>query len=621
MAGLPTPLPFGLGGAVAPSDVVWENTNIQYDVALGGIPFTLAISDDTPYDRATRDSERPQYDANTNPGEQTLSGWWLRSQSSFSLGAGQKFYEPADDTIAQTRFEDSYGVDVFTDPAQMELLPATAVAESGSGRTLVLGYDNAGTPMFLTANASTVKRNNGTSGTSATWGGSGTVLSMCDDGTNAYIANATSIYTMPLASGSGSASWNTGHASVVVGFVKQRLVAGIGNSVYELVGTGPGLPTALYSHPNTSWVWTGFAEGPNCIYAAGYAGSKGAVFKFTLDDQGSMPELTAGSVVAELPTGETVRSIFSYLGSYVAIGTNKGVRIAVTSTDGDLSYGPLSVETDNPVRCFTGRDRFVFAGVEDHLSGNSGLICIDLGGEVAPLRYAYSAHLVGGESGTVDAVTLFGNTDRLVFGNGSAYVESATDKMTSGWLTTSRIRYGTLEPKLFKRINIRAQAESDESVTIEQVDQYGAASTVGVFGSISDQFDDYDLVNADEQVHMQFRFVLTRGVSTGASPSMRGYQVKALTSSYPGEDLRVPVYVMDFLKDQAGNEFGWNGRAYETFVDLKELEESGNAFIFQDLRTGEQLDVTVQRVRLLQNTPAHGKSGFGGVAQLELRTL
>jgi hypothetical protein len=335
-----------------------------------------------------------------------------------------------------------------------------------------------------------------------------------------------------------------------------------------------------------------------------------------------MPTLTAGSVVAELPVGETVRSIFSYLGAYVALGTNKGVRIAVAGDNGDLNYGPLTVETTNPVRCFTGRDRFIFAGVEDHIEGDSGLVCIDLGGEVAPLRYAYANHLVAGASGTVDSVTLLGNTGRFVIGNGNTYLESATDKISSGWIRSSQIRFGTLEPKLFKLINIRGAADGDESIGISQIDQYGSDTSVGSFGSTSDQFEDFGLTDVDDQVSMAFEFTLTRGATVTNTPVFNGYQVKALQASNPGEVLQVPVLVMDFVKDSNASKFGYEGYGYDLFRELKDLEESGNAFTFQDLRTGETLTVTINRVRFIQNSPRHGRSnGFGGVAQLQLRTL
>jgi hypothetical protein len=81
------------------------------------------------------------------------------------------------------------------------------------------------------------------------------------------------IYKGTLAGGVGSLVWNTGDAAVVIQWAKQRLVAGIAASVYELTGSGPTLPTPLYTHPNADWTWTSITEGPSAIYFAGYAGA------------------------------------------------------------------------------------------------------------------------------------------------------------------------------------------------------------------------------------------------------------------------------------------------------------------------------------------------------------
>jgi hypothetical protein len=91
-----------------------------------------------------------------------------------------------------------------------------------------------------------------------------------------------------------------------MGWVKQRLVAGIGTSIYELTGAlgTTTLPAAIYTHPNTGWEWTSISEGGSAIYAAGYAGGNGAIYKFTLSTAGVMPTLTSGIIAAQLPIGE-----------------------------------------------------------------------------------------------------------------------------------------------------------------------------------------------------------------------------------------------------------------------------------------------------------------------------
>jgi hypothetical protein len=64
---------------------IWQNTNESYDVALGGLPFFYAINDARPYIRQTAPFRKEQFDNQSQPGEQSLTGWWIRSQMSFPL--------------------------------------------------------------------------------------------------------------------------------------------------------------------------------------------------------------------------------------------------------------------------------------------------------------------------------------------------------------------------------------------------------------------------------------------------------------------------------------------------------------------------------------------------------
>jgi hypothetical protein len=99
-----------------PLDVVegYELNSEAFDVAINQMPFLVAVSTELPYRRETVEYKRQQIDQTVEPGEQSFTGWWLRSQSSFHLGAGAKYFEPIQDENLRFRFEDSEGVDVWT---------------------------------------------------------------------------------------------------------------------------------------------------------------------------------------------------------------------------------------------------------------------------------------------------------------------------------------------------------------------------------------------------------------------------------------------------------------------------------------------------------------------------
>ena len=96
-------------------------TGVAYDVAFGGLPFFLTTSDENAYRRVTAQYRKQQVDMSREPGEQTLTGWWLRSQSSFHLGQGIKFYEPQQDESLRFQYTYSKGCNVW-DKGQITLL-------------------------------------------------------------------------------------------------------------------------------------------------------------------------------------------------------------------------------------------------------------------------------------------------------------------------------------------------------------------------------------------------------------------------------------------------------------------------------------------------------------------
>jgi hypothetical protein len=92
----------------------YSATGVAYDIAIAGQPFFVNASDETPYRRVTAQYRKQQIDQTREPGEQTLTGWWLRSQSSFHFGQGIKFFEPINDESLRFQYTESKGVDVWT---------------------------------------------------------------------------------------------------------------------------------------------------------------------------------------------------------------------------------------------------------------------------------------------------------------------------------------------------------------------------------------------------------------------------------------------------------------------------------------------------------------------------
>jgi len=91
----------------------YSGTGVAYDMAIAGLPFFIGASDDSPYRRVTAQYRKQQYDQTREAGEQSLTGWWFRSQSSFHFGQGIKYFEPAQDESLRFQYTESKGVNIW----------------------------------------------------------------------------------------------------------------------------------------------------------------------------------------------------------------------------------------------------------------------------------------------------------------------------------------------------------------------------------------------------------------------------------------------------------------------------------------------------------------------------
>ena len=631
---------------IVSSSSVWENTDVSYDTAIGGLPFFYAISDARPYIRQTAPFRKEQFDNGAEPGEQSLTGWWLRSQSSFHNGSGINFYDPSAGETVLFRFNDSKGVDVWT-KGQVTLLRSMTQSHETTGDIASNGVTqqhlrsikwstNEGVLLHDEYDVDKIDSNgNVTHFIDYVSGTDSPVYAICDDGVTAYwitnTATKKTVYKKAL-TGNSSTS-NTAMfdeigtiSNATMEYVKNRIVLAADNKVYEFATSASAMPTAVYTHPSSSHVYTSITASGPAIYLAGYNGIKSSIEKYTLNTSGAMPTLTSAVTAAELPTGEVCHAIQYYLG-YMLIGTSKGVRVAIVSDqDGSLNYGPLIVETTQPVYAFTVRDKFARAATG--VDGEPGLIRIDLGNEFETLRFAYANDVYyGGVSGKkTTACAFIGETNRLAFATnlGYAYLESASTLVTSGYLKTGNIRYNTLEPKNFRRIVGRG-IFTDGSMAIS---------------TVTEDDTEYDHITYDENIPAQevsttqpelaqefvaFKFTLYRdATTTSAGPTFKGYQAKATIATPRQRVLRFPVFCYDVETDRFNVVTGYEGRALDRLRALENAEANGDVLTWQDLTTttGESRQVTIEQLSFTRLTPPDKRfSGFGGVIEVTLRTV
>jgi len=694
---------------IVSTSTYWQNTSDSYDVAVGGQPFFYAINDTRPYIRQTAPYKKDQFDNGKEPGEQSLTGWWLRSQSSFHSGSGIKFYDPSAGETVDYRFTDSKGVNIWT-KGQVTLLKDTATTHYTTGAIQANGkpFQIARSIRYGTTNGvllwdeydvdKIAEDGTVTHFLDYAAGTDYAVNAICDDGTNAFwitniVASGTPrlrIYKKLLTgvSGAGDTLMITDNGitvnTAVMEYVKDRIVMGINNKIYEISSSASALPSPVYTHSDTDIVFSSITASGPAIYVAGYSGTQSSIFKFTLNISGVMPTLTTAITAAEMPVGEIIHKIFYYLG-YMMIGTNKGIRAAVVSDqDGSINYGPLIVETTQPCYDFAARDRFIWCATG--VDGAAGVLRIDLGNEIETLRFAYANDLyVSGTSGYSTTTCAFaGTTDRLVFATtavnagsvsnkaltsnvatlttsaahglavddsvwvegvdstfngqytvtgvpttttftyaktasnvsstavspvgkvnkvGSINIEASATLTPTGFITSGYIRYGTLEPKNFKRLLARGDFTKG-SLVLETVDKdgveydhitYEAGVTAVEVGTS----------NPDTaQEYVAYKFILNRDTTTtSAGPIFKGYQAKATIATPRQRIMRFPVYCFDIETDRYNVVSGYEGKALARLQLLEGVEEGGDVVTWQDLTTGESRQVVIEQISFMRMTP------------------
>jgi hypothetical protein len=615
----------------------YSSTSEAYDVAFAGLPFFLAASDDTPYRRVTAQYRKQQIDQTREAGEQTLTGWWLRSQSSFHLGAGIKYFEPAQDESLRFQFTESKGVDVFTN-GQVTLLNDTASFYSGSDPGQLIGLNDGTDDCIIFTDGTAIKKQASSAGSPTTITQAGTpstIFSLTTDGSNYYFINGTRVHRGSVGAVPADAEIYTAASTTraTIRFVKQRLILAKENVLYELDANATAsavLPTALYTHPNPNWVWSSISEGPQAIYVAGYDpnGTSSSVFKITLDLANAnalgFPELNVPSVVIDLPDGESINDFDVYLGLYAVLATSAGFRVGIVDNTGDIQYGPLLFK-DAPCKGIAFKDNFAF--ISTLIEGEAGLIRTDLSTTVVSnsLIFPWAWDLIAAGTGTsATDVAFFGNSDRLVFSTVSddIWAESTTSLVESGYIQTGYIRYNTLEPKIFKLLFPRF-ISTNGSLSLQSIDSAGNTYNIGTYAQGATITESGIPYPASAQEYLGFKFTFNRS-STNIllGPTFNGYQIKSLVATPRQRLIQYPVFCYDHESDKFGVEVGYEGFAFSRMQQIETVENLGDTIVVQDFRTGESYIGLIEEMDFINRTPTDKRfSGFGGTLLITIRSV
>jgi hypothetical protein len=644
------PIPYPLSNPAGGQN--YAATGMAYDIAIAAQPFFLNNTDETPYRRVTAQYRKNQVDMSREPGEQTLTGWWLRSQSTFHYGQGIKFFEPAQDESLRFQYTWSKGCNIW-EKGQVTLLNDVDSTHITTGNLQTndrpfqimrsIRYNNIDAVLLwdeydvdkIEADGTLVHFIDYNAGTDDR------VYAICDDGVYAYwvtndaVGGKLQVFKKALTATSGTAGTlmfdkpGITVANAVMEYTKERIVMAVNDKVYEFATSATVLPTAVYSHNDPDHIFTSITSSGSAIYIAGYSGIQSNIYKFTLNTSGAMPTLTSAITAAELPVGEVVFRIYYYLG-YMAIGTSLGLRIAqVSDQDGSIAYGPLLFESEQPVYDVAGYDKYLWATT--NVDGNPGVTRVDLStpiGNNLIFAYAWDLYDPTRTGFLTTSCSFLGNTNRLAFctanngaEDGTNYLESADTLVASGQLRTGYIRYNTLENKIFKLLTPRFNTTNGglSIVSIDQNDNeynlgsYDQGSFIGQVGVSYPQ---------GAQQFLGFKFTFTRSTTDSTQgPVFTGYQINTLPSIPRQRLIQYPVFMYDYEMDKFNNPTGYDGYAFNRLSVMQNIEDIGDLVRVEDFRTGESYLGLIEEMDFINKTPTDKRySGFGGILLITIRT-
>lgn len=616
-------LPLVLSGQLAQL----VESGLPYDVSIDGIPFRIAPSQQDPMLRDLRSPEKEQFDSSQEAGENSFGDWWLRSQSTFHGGQGQKYLDAGNPDVARIRYLESNHAYPH---AAGELTIAGQITSTATGRNMAEQVTWSGTQRLATASTSTNQVYVSPlpalgSTVTVTLGASGVPAAMTTDGVNLYVAIADGIYRI-VSGGAATLIHSTDipfTGPVALGFAKQRLILCIGPTVYELDPNPPGPPdithTAHYTNPSTDYIYTAVAEGPNGIYLSGYSGTKSDVSSMSVTE--SLGTLVLGPPIVQLrlPPRELVQDIFFYVGSLFAMATTNGARVGSFTPYGQPQLGSLLME-GTAAYSLTGDGTLIYVGAA------GSVWWIDLATPTDQVGgYAHAQMTDGLGIGVDDAVSdIEVYTDRTVFGTttGGHLLTQPSYAPDEATLTTSWSRFGTTERKRLHYVSVEGELpavagiDNVLSVTVENAEgdtvQFHIAG-----GGTNYEFSCQSL--PDSQAY-RLHFTL-RDSGAGHGVLLRSWQMKAKPVPARFAEITLPLMCHDTEYPASGEPVGYRGFAVDRLLPVFELGQRSAQVTVKDKILDISYQAELSRMQFRQDVGPGSEGKFGGILTVILKQV
>ena len=617
-------LPIAISTNVPTALVRYSREDFAASYAIGNTPWLSAANDNNRISRITTTYQKERIDQGALTGEQSLTNWWLRSATSWHHGAGEQYYDA--DTSDLYRYYESNNIDPWT-LGELKLLPATTnltTSSASSPATVASGtfYISGGSVKFY----------DGSTTTTTSLGTSTTAQTLTSDGTFALVGTNDGIYQVSTALAvtklySKKAGVTTQTVQSIA-YVKDRIVVGVMHDttdmhLYELA-RNPGSPPVTmangdirFTFANTSLAFNSIAELPGAVIVGYTQGAISRVQMYTINPTSPTAAIVGPTIIAELPRGETLNQIRTYLNEFVILATTKGLRIGTVGSDNQsFTYGPINIEGD--VKDVAQDQSYVYATRSSLVSGSAGLWRLNLG-QAIDNGYAYAPDLVT-DSNVPNGVAFVGTTGlKFMTSSSGTWVEHATTLAESGYLSSGLIRWGTGEKKQPVSLSIKSDPDSSGILGFNLDDNADQLLTTGTipFGPNTEAALASYISPADV---FQVTFNFSRDTTTSSlGPTLTEWQVRALPSPLRSRTITIPLLCYEEERDPNGNirvSSPWERIQY-----LESIEQNGGAVLYQDFTSGEERICVIRAIQFEQSAPPTFASGFGGIVTLQLQTI
>ena len=617
-------LPIVLSTNIPTALVRYQREDFAASYAIGNTPWLSAASDNNRISRITTTYQKERIDQSSTTGEQSLTNWWLRSATSWHNGAGERYYDA--DTSDQFRFYESNNINPW-DLGEIKLLPATTNLNTSAATS---PSTVAGGTFYISSGS--VKFYDGSTTTTTSLGTSTTAQTLTSDGTYALVGTNDGIYQVSTALAvtklySKKAGVTTQTVQSIA-YVKDRIVVGVMHDttdmhLYELA-RNPGSPPVTmvngdirFTFANTSIAFNSIAELPGAVIVGYTQGAISRVQMYTINPTSPTAAIVGPTIIAELPRGETLNQIRTYLNEFVILATTKGLRIGTVGSDNQsFTYGPINIEGD--VKDVAQDQSYVYATRSSLVSGSAGLWRLNLG-QVIDNGYAYAPDLVT-DSNVPNGVAFVGTTGlKFMTSSSGTWVEHATTLAESGYLSSGLIRWGTGEKKQPVSLSIKSDPDSNGTLGFNLDDNADQLLTTGTvpFGPNTEAALASYISPADV---FQVTFNFSRDTTTSSlGPTLTEWQVRALPSPLRSRTITIPLLCYEEERDPNGNirvSSPWERIQY-----LESIEQNGGAVLYQDFNSGEERICVIRAIQFEQSAPPTFASGFGGIVTLQLQTI